>query len=283
MNVSSKPSSSVPSLAELEVTVQRMTERMLRHPAPAVAVALARYRALLPRFEADLGRERRDLALAQASALMLVQAIAQAEELTQASAASEAASEAAAAPAAPAASTSPGFRITRLQAEDIPRYRSLMLHAYAAAPDAFVATPEERADAPDAWWAARIADPAGNSLAFGAFDSDALVGSVTIEFGSRPKTRHKALLIGMFVREVARGRGIGRALVQHALAAAVAARPALRLVTLTVTQGNAAATGLYASCGFSVFGTEPMAIAMPDGFRAKLHMALSLPAVGPGG
>ena len=167
------------------------------------------------------------------------------------------------------------MRIARLVAADAARYRALMLHAYAAAPDAFTSTPEERAAEPDAWWLARIADPKGLSQSFGAFFEDDLVGTVTVEFSPKPKTLHKAHLIGMFVDESARGKGAGRSLLRAALEAS-AARDGVRVVTLTVTEGNAPAVNLYQSCGFQVFGTEPMAIATPDGFKAKVHMWLEL-------
>jgi RimJ/RimL family protein N-acetyltransferase len=167
-----------------------------------------------------------------------------------------------------------------LTAADAPRYRALMLHAYEAAADAFTSTADERAAEPAAWWVARIADPLGRSRGFGAFDGPELIGTVTMEYSTKPKTRHKALLIGMFVHEAARGRGLGRALVQAALADA-AARPGLRIVTLTVTEGNARAIGLYARCGFRAFGTEPMAIWTPSGYKGKVHMVLELHAVAP--
>lgn len=167
------------------------------------------------------------------------------------------------------------MHIARLAASDAQRYRALMLHAYAAAADAFTSTPEERAAEPDAWWVTRIADPKGLSIAFGAFHDDELIGTTTIEFSAKPKTRHKAHLIGMFVSAAARGLGAGKALVPAALAAA-RARPGVRVVTLTVTEGNLPAIALYESCGFKAFGTEPMAIATPDGFKSKVHMWLDL-------
>lgn len=150
-----------------------------------------------------------------------------------------------------------------------------MLHAYAAAPDAFTSTAEERAGEPHAWWLSRVEDPKGLSQAFGAEVDAELVGTVTIEYSAKPKTRHKALLIGMFVRESGRGRGVGKALVQAALAAA-SARSGILVVTLTVTDGNEPAIKLYESAGFESFGIEPMAIATPSGFRAKRHMWLQL-------
>ena len=167
------------------------------------------------------------------------------------------------------------MHVAPLSASDVPRYRALMLHAYAAAADAFTSTPEERAAEPDAWWLARIADPQGFSQSFGAFVGDELVGTVTLEFNAKPKTRHKAVLIGMFVAESARGRGVGRKLMGAALAAA-RARAEVRVITLTVTAGNAPAIHLYEACGFQAFGTEPMAIATPSGFQSKVHMWLEL-------
>jgi ribosomal protein S18 acetylase RimI-like enzyme len=167
------------------------------------------------------------------------------------------------------------MRVSRLTATDAARYRAFMLHAYEAAADAFTSTAEERAAEPESFWVKRIADPGSLSVAFGAFIEDELAGTVTIEFAAKPKTRHKAHLIGMFVSEALRGRGAGRALVEAALAAA-SERPGVLVVTLTVTQGNDAAIALYESCGFRTFGIEPMAIATPGGFRSKVHMWLQL-------
>lgn len=68
-----------PSLLELDATVARMEARLQANGSAAVAQAFRHYQRLVPRFEADLGASPRDLALARASALMLVQALAQAE------------------------------------------------------------------------------------------------------------------------------------------------------------------------------------------------------------
>ena len=167
------------------------------------------------------------------------------------------------------------MHVCPLTAQDAPRYRALMLHAYEAAADAFTSTAEERAEEPESWWVDRIADPTGLSVAFGAFESDELVGTVTVKFAAKPKTKHKALLIGVFVLESARGLGAGRALVNAALGAA-RQRSGTLVVTLTVTEGNSPAIRLYESCGFQVFGIEPMAIATPSAYKGKVHMWLPL-------
>jgi RimJ/RimL family protein N-acetyltransferase len=165
------------------------------------------------------------------------------------------------------------MRITRLEARDATPYRRLMLRAYEQAADAFTSTAEERAEEPESFWVRRIADPSGLSAAFGAFDGDQLVGTVALEFSAKPKTQHKALVIGMYVADEARGTGAARGLLEAALDCA-RQRPGILLVTLTLTEGNEAALRLYRRAGFQAFGVEPMAILTPGGFRGKVHMAL---------
>jgi GNAT superfamily N-acetyltransferase len=169
------------------------------------------------------------------------------------------------------------MHVVPLTAADASAYRALMLLAYEQAADAFTSTPEERAAEPDAWWVRRIAAPDGAGLAFGAFHEGRLVGTVAVEYSAKPKTRHKAHLIGMFVREECRGLGAGRALVEAAIAHA-RSRGHVRSMVLTVTDGNAPAGRLYEACGFEAFGTEPMAIRTPAGFLAKVHMWRQLDA-----
>jgi len=163
------------------------------------------------------------------------------------------------------------MNITVLSAPHAMQYRAVMLHAYEHAADAFTSTPEERAAEPDAWWVNRIAHPAGLTVAFGAFDAEDLVGVVALEYSAKPKTKHKALLVGMYVMPHARGRGIARSLMQAAMAHA-SARNGVTVIQLEVTHGNAAATALYESLGFQAYGIEPMAVRTPGGYRAKVHM-----------
>lgn len=167
------------------------------------------------------------------------------------------------------------MHITRLNTADAAQYRALMLQAYELAANAFTSTAAERAAEPDSFWEKRVADPSGLSAAFGAFEGGALVGTVTLEFSAKPKTKHKALLIGMYVSPEARNAGVGRALLEAAVEYA-RAREGTRQLTLTVTEGNAPAVSLYTTAGFKTFGIEPMAILTPEGYKAKIHMWLSL-------
>ena len=167
------------------------------------------------------------------------------------------------------------MHVALLQASDATQYRKLMLQAYELAADAFTSTAAEREAEPDSFWVKRIADPSGMSAAFGAFEGKKLVGTVALEFSAKPKTKHKALVIGMYVSPETRGTGAGRALLEAVIEYARAKEGTLQL-TLTVTEGNAPAESLYTSAGFQSFGTEPMAIHTPGGYKAKVHMWLPL-------
>ena len=167
------------------------------------------------------------------------------------------------------------MHIRPLTEADAAEYRALMLQAYELAADAFTSTAQERAVEPLGWWVQRIADPEQLRRAFGAFVDGALAGTVAIEYSAKPKTRHKALVIGMYVVPVQRGQGLARALLDRAIEHA-RARGGVLALQLTVTDGNAEAIGLYRSVGFEAFGREPMAIYTGSGFKAKLHMQMSL-------
>ena len=146
-----------------------------------------------------------------------------------------------------------------------------MLDAYATHRIEFTSTAAEREGQPISWWEKRIGDEHSATTAFGAFEGDALAGTVALEFETREKTRDKATLIGMYVSEHARGGGVGRQLVEAAKTAA-RAREGVNLLKLTVTEGNAAAQQLYERCGFVAFGIEPRAMFAEGAYRGKVHM-----------
>lgn len=64
---------------DLAATVRRMESRLAAEPSPAVQRLMQLYAALATRFEHDLAPRARDISLAKASALMLVQAAVHAE------------------------------------------------------------------------------------------------------------------------------------------------------------------------------------------------------------
>jgi len=167
-------------------------------------------------------------------------------------------------------------RVRRLVPAQAAEYRALMLEAYEAHPDAFTSSVAERAALPLDWWLARLSQREPSSeVVFGAFDDERLAGTAGLSFESREKARHKAHLFGMYVPLRCRGHGFGRTLVQAALAYA-RSRDHVRIVQLTVTQGNVTAESLYRRCGFVDFGIEPYAVAVGGNYVAKVHMWLDL-------
>ena len=169
----------------------------------------------------------------------------------------------------PVASASKVRRLTPAHA--VP-YRELMLEAYERHPDAFTSSVAERAALPQSWWEARLAEGIEpRDLVLGTFDGDQLTGVAGLAFETREKARHKATLVGMYVPTRYRQAGIGRRLVDAVLDHA-RSRTGVRVVQLTVTDGNAAAQSLYERCGFVAFGIEPLAVAVGARFVSKVHM-----------
>lgn len=168
--------------------------------------------------------------------------------------------------------------IRRLVPSDAADYRALMLEGYERHPDAFTSSAAERAALPLSWWQKRLdTSPQADQIVLGAFDGARLVGAAGLQFEPREKARHKANLFGMYVDPASRQGGHGRELVSAALAFA-ASREGVKLVQLTVTEGNVPAQSLYEQCGFATFGVEPFAVALDGAYLSKVHMWC---AVGP--
>lgn len=167
------------------------------------------------------------------------------------------------------------MQISQLTPADAMAYKALMLHAYEHAADSFTSTPQERALEADSWWLRRIDNPSGLTWVWGAFADAELVGTVTVEYAAKTKTRHKGLIVAMFVHENFRGQGLARKLMRAAIEHGIE-RQGLRVFQLEVTQGNAHAEQLYQSLGFEPFGVEPMAVWTSEGYRSKVHMWLDL-------
>ena len=166
------------------------------------------------------------------------------------------------------------MHIRRLTPEDAPIFQALRLVALKEAPSAFASSYEEEKDFALALIEARLAarDDRG---AFGAFHDDELIGIVVLGRIDQKKVSHKAFIWSMYVAPAARGRGVGRALLDAALALARAV-PGVRQVNVGVTADNATAIRLYESAGFRRFGLEPNALLVAGRLHEELHMALPL-------
>jgi RimJ/RimL family protein N-acetyltransferase len=110
---------------------------------------------------------------------------------------------------------------------------------------------------------------------FGQFEGPRLTGMVGIVRVAGVKNRHKALVWGMYVVPSARQHGVGRALLEAALAYA-RAWPGVTQVHLGVSETAVAAKRLYEAAGFRCWGREPRALQWEGRFVDEFHLVLDL-------
>jgi RimJ/RimL family protein N-acetyltransferase len=116
---------------------------------------------------------------------------------------------------------------------------------------------------------------ATQAVIFGAAQAAELVGMIGLVRAAGAKRSHKAVIWGIYVAPTARGKGIGRALLDAAVAHA-RTWPEIRQLHLSVTDVAADARRLYAAVGFQEWGREPRSLQWKGRFVAEAHMALLL-------
>lgn len=168
------------------------------------------------------------------------------------------------------------IEIRALTHADVAIYRVLRLRALREHPEAFGSSYAEGLARPDTFYAARIADAAhADDFLLGAFDADALVGTLGFSRLDRDKDKHKGTFWGMHVAAEQAGKGIGRALMVAAIERA-RVQPGLLQILLAVVTENERATGLYRSLGFESYGREPRALYVNGRYLDEELMALRL-------
>ena len=148
------------------------------------------------------------------------------------------------------------IKIRKLAEADAPSFRAIRLRSLREHPEAFaLAFEEEEKDSVEVF-AERFRNSTPENCNFGAFVDDQMVGIASFGRHPRLKTRHKAYIGGMYVAPEARGKGLGRALLDTII---THARTLLELeeLVLAVTVGNQGARALYVSTGFESYSIEP--------------------------
>ena len=166
------------------------------------------------------------------------------------------------------------FQIRRLEPADVEGYGELRLEGLRLEPDAFGASLEEELALGPEGFADRLG-PGRHT--YGGFDGEMLAGTVAMVRGSQQKSRHKALLVGMYVRPAFRGRGLARRLIAHLLTQASLV-DGLEMVQLAVGTSNAAAIRTYLAAGFEIYGTERHAMKIAGRYVDEHHMVRFLRA-----
>ena len=168
------------------------------------------------------------------------------------------------------------MQIRQLGEADAPAYRELRLRALREDPDQFGRTYEEEVDRPLTVTKERLRAQAaaGGSFTLGAFEGT-LIGVVTVLRGEGTKERHRATVVGMYVAREARGRGVGRALLEEARARA-ARIDGVEQLHLALVTTNEAARRLYRALGFVPYGVEPRALKFGERYWDEELMVLRL-------
>ena len=120
-----------------------------------------------------------------------------------------------------------------------------------------------------------LAEASARDVQIGAFIDGCLVGTVSVDAVSkRYKCRHRAEL-GIAVLREAWGLGIGRHLMEAAVACGRIA--GFEVLELEVVEGNEAARNLYHSMGFVEFGRYPKAFkSRYTGWQSLIYLYLDL-------
>ena len=158
---------------------------------------------------------------------------------------------------------------------DAAAFQALRLAGLREAPSAFTASPEEEEHLPLTVVAGRLAGSEVQRV-FGAFAGAELVGIVTTCRETRRKTRHRAVLQGVYVKASHRGLGVARALLSTALDH-LDRSPGVQTILLAVTVGNQPALALYEALGFRSYGTAPAALLVDGQLHDEIQMARAVP------
>lgn len=118
-------------------------------------------------------------------------------------------------------------------------------------------------EAAEAFWdRALAAADRGERIVLGAYDGEALVGTVTLILDCPPNQPHRGEIAKMMTRVSHRGRGAARSLLSQAEALAV--RHGRTLLVLDTAQDEGAA-GLYEKMGYRLTGLIPDYALKPHG------------------
>lgn len=165
-----------------------------------------------------------------------------------------------------------------LQPEDARRYTALRREMLADSPWAFGASPEQDRGSDAAGVARSLADSAEYAIAGALADLESdgpLLAAAGILRDAALKRRHVATVWGVYVTPGARGRGLGRAVVQRVIAQA-RSWPGVERVHLSVSENSPEAHALYQSLGFVAWGIEPDCLRVGEASFAEVHMSLRL-------
>ena len=136
--------------------------------------------------------------------------------------------------------------------------------------------PLEDSRAREYWGSVRAGIDAGNRILLAVTEQDDILGSVQLDLATMPNAQHRAEVMKLMVRRVARRRGIGRALMR---ALEHVARQADRQLLVLDTRVGDPAEQLYLELGFKRAGVIPhYAMSATGTLEATVYMYRELRA-----
>ena len=161
--------------------------------------------------------------------------------------------------------------IKKLDKNDWREWKKIRLEALTKSPDSFMSYSFEEEDAnTDNMWAEQLE----SCLIFGYFINDKIMGCCGLLLEKRAKISHTATLCRMYVKDEARGSGVGLALVNFVKD--YAKKNHVKHLYLGCNAQNLGAVKLYKKCGFKVYGTRPDYSKIGDKFYDDLIMMCEL-------
>jgi GNAT superfamily N-acetyltransferase len=164
--------------------------------------------------------------------------------------------------------------VRRLNPGDAEALVILRMEALETDPLAFAASPEDdRGLSID--FVRDVLDEEEGQAVFGAFDGGRLVGMVGVYREAKLKRRQIAPVWGVYVSPAARGKGLGRAMMEAVIEQA-RGWEGVEMVQLGAAVSPPAAMRLYELVGFRTWGVEKRALKWEGNYGDEAHMVLEL-------
>ena len=164
------------------------------------------------------------------------------------------------------------MEIRYLNTDDASQWLRLRLEALKGDPEAFSASLEEYQSLSVEEVKRRLWSSA-DAFVVGAAEDGTLVGMAGFYREQGLKTRHKGHVWGVYVTPPARGKNVGRALMEKLLERAWKVK-GVEQILISVTSTQTAAIKLYRALGFERFGLEPAALKVRDRFIDEEYMVM---------
>lgn len=160
--------------------------------------------------------------------------------------------------------------IRALNEKDLEEFIRIRMEGLQKDPTAFGAAYEEGIDKEKTY--NDLKQKNEENFILGYFDQDNLVGIIGLVRYHRLKMKHKAFIWGMYVSKEARGKGIGRQLIEQCILKAQKIEGLLK-VNLSVIHTQNSAIGLYQNLGFETYGKETASLIINNHAYDEIFMS----------